>query len=79
LLLAGGALAAYPAAVGVARFGPKASLPRLVVPDPQQPFPSGGLGPANAHPTVVTSRDAVQPVGTRLAAPLEPPPARGPA
>jgi len=49
------------------------------VPDPQQPFPSGGIAPPSAHPSLVATRGPEPPPSaTRLASadPFAPPPAR---
>jgi DMSO/TMAO reductase YedYZ molybdopterin-dependent catalytic subunit len=57
----GGSAAALGATVVVARQRGSA-LPRVVILDPQEPLPSGGVEPPKPHPEVVAQRvDAVEP------------------
>ncbi|HEX2032689.1 MAG TPA: molybdopterin-dependent oxidoreductase [Chloroflexota bacterium] len=78
--LAGAAATAFGATGATVRWGPRPTLPRAMVPDPQQPFPSGGVEALRPHPTVMSGREPEPPApaGTRLAAPsiFEPAPAR---
>jgi DMSO/TMAO reductase YedYZ molybdopterin-dependent catalytic subunit len=73
----GGALTSYLATLAVVRWGPKGrQLQQVIVLDPQQPVPSGGVDPAHPHPEAVGTSPpaATQPVAA--AGPYEPPPAR---
>jgi DMSO/TMAO reductase YedYZ molybdopterin-dependent catalytic subunit len=76
LLLMGGALTSYLATLAVVRLGPKTQFQQVIVLDPQQPVPSGGVDPAHPHPEAVTTSapSTTQPVGA--AGPYEPPPVR---
>jgi DMSO/TMAO reductase YedYZ molybdopterin-dependent catalytic subunit len=75
LLMLGGALASYGATLAGVRWGPKSALQQVIVLDPQQPVPSGGVDPLHPHPEVVeTSEPAPTQVGA--AGPFEPPPAK---
>ena len=53
VLLMGGALAALGSTFLAVRWGPRERLTRVVVLDPQEPVPSGGIDPPNPHPNVV--------------------------
>ncbi|MBI3970932.1 MAG: molybdopterin-dependent oxidoreductase [Chloroflexi bacterium] len=52
LLLTGTALASLMAAWTTERWLPRTRLTRVLVRDPQQPFPSGGIDPPNPHPNI---------------------------
>ncbi len=58
VLLAGGALAAFGITFLVDRWAPKTRVTRVIVRDPQEPVPSGGVDPPNPHPNVVGAREA---------------------
>ncbi len=77
--LASGLAATYLGSFLLIHFGPKSSLTRVIVADPQQPVPSGGIEPPNPHPNLV-STPSVQPAAGRAAATaagsFEPPPPR---
>jgi DMSO/TMAO reductase YedYZ molybdopterin-dependent catalytic subunit len=54
--LAGGAVVAYVGTVLVSRLLPeRTDLASVVLADPQEPFPSGGVEPQNPHPNVVAT------------------------
>ena len=65
LLLTGSSLAAFGATFLTARWGPRPGAPAsLIVLDPQEPVPSGGIDPPKPHPNLV---------GTVLPAPVAEP------
>ena len=80
--LVGGTLAAYAATFAAVRFIPSRDrLTPIIVSDPQEPVPSGGIDPPNAHPSAVeTQRAGTLPARVPTAAgsvgAFEPPPAR---
>jgi hypothetical protein len=76
LVILGGALTSYLATLAVVRLGPRRQFQEIIVLDPQQPVPSGGVEPAHLHPEAVSTSPpaATQPVAA--AGPYEPPPAR---
>lgn len=53
--LVGAALASLGGAAAAARWLPNAGLTRVLVLDPQQPYPSGGIQQANPHPNLVST------------------------
>ena len=58
VLLTGGALASFVGTFLLVRLGPRVSAPtRVVVLDPQEPVPSGGIDPPKPHPNLVTTPD----------------------
>ena len=70
VLLTGGALASFLGTFLLVRFGPRRAVPtRVVVLDPQEPVPSGGIDPPKPHPNLVTTPDPVQPPATSVAGP----------
>jgi DMSO/TMAO reductase YedYZ molybdopterin-dependent catalytic subunit len=55
-LLTGGALASFVGTFLLVRWGPRANAPaRVVVLDPQEPVPSGGIDRPKPHPNLVTT------------------------
>jgi DMSO/TMAO reductase YedYZ molybdopterin-dependent catalytic subunit len=54
-VVASSALASLAATFAVARWLPNTRLTRVLVLDPQQPFPSGGIEPPNPHPNLVAT------------------------
>jgi DMSO/TMAO reductase YedYZ molybdopterin-dependent catalytic subunit len=78
LLMFGGALTSYVAALVLVRLGPSRQLQEIevMVLDPQQPLPSGGIEPIHPHPEAVsTSPPAPGPANIAGGA-FEAPPAR---
>ena len=72
----GGALTSYVATLAVVRWGPKSQFQQVLVLDPQQPLPSGGVDSIHPHPEAVsTSQPAARSRGCREG-PFEPPAAR---
>jgi DMSO/TMAO reductase YedYZ molybdopterin-dependent catalytic subunit len=56
VLLTSGALASFVGTFLLAHWGPRGSGPaRIVVADPQAPWPSGGIDPPKPHPNLVTT------------------------
>ena len=76
LLLMGGALTSYLATLAMVRWGPKTQFQEIMVLDPQQPLPSGGVDPAHPHPEAVSTSPPATSPGPNAADPFEPPPAR---
>jgi DMSO/TMAO reductase YedYZ molybdopterin-dependent catalytic subunit len=76
LAMMGGALAGYAALAAVARWGPKSEFQRVIVLDPQQPVPSGGIDRPHAHPDVVSASSASAGPLPATGDPFAPPPAR---
>jgi len=74
LLLLGGALAAYGGTFLATRLIPKSQVTQIIVLDPQQPVPSGGVDPPHPHPeggSAAAPAQAPNPVD-----PLDPPASR---
>ena len=77
--LVGGLVATYLGSFLLIRFGPRSSLTRVIVADPQQPVPSGGIEPPNPHPNLVSTPSAPAATGrptATAAGSFEPPPPR---
>ncbi|HEX2036250.1 MAG TPA: molybdopterin-dependent oxidoreductase [Chloroflexota bacterium] len=70
VLLLGGALVTYAGTFFALQLGPRRYLPGVVVLDPQEPIPSGGVDPLQPHPNIVGGRPAE---ATIPAGPTEPP------
>jgi DMSO/TMAO reductase YedYZ molybdopterin-dependent catalytic subunit len=82
LLLTGGAVASLAVTFLAVRLMPRRAAPtRVVVLDPQEPVPSGGIDQPKPHPNLVTTQEnAPGPEAPTAGAPgSEPPPAAGPA
>ena len=72
VLLTGGALATFVGTFLLVRWGPRRNAPtRIVVLDPQQPVPSGGIDPPQPHPNLVTTPETAPLQTTPAAAPPE--------
>jgi DMSO/TMAO reductase YedYZ molybdopterin-dependent catalytic subunit len=76
LLMLGSALTSYVATLAVVRLGPRTPFQQVIVLDPQQPVPSGGVDPAHPHPEGVGASPPVASQPVAAAGPYEPPPAR---
>jgi DMSO/TMAO reductase YedYZ molybdopterin-dependent catalytic subunit len=76
LLMMGGAFTSYVATLAAVRWGPGTQFQRVIVLDPQQPVPSGGIDPAHPHPEAISTSppSATQPIAA--AGLTDPPPAR---
>jgi DMSO/TMAO reductase YedYZ molybdopterin-dependent catalytic subunit len=75
VLMLGGALTSYLATLALVRWGPQVRHQQVIVLDPQQPVPSGGVDPPHPHPEAVgTSEPSASPPAT--AGSWEPPPAK---
>jgi DMSO/TMAO reductase YedYZ molybdopterin-dependent catalytic subunit len=60
LFLTGGALASFVGTFLLVRWGPRVNAPaRVVVLDPQEPVPSGGIDRPKPHPNLVTTPDTI--------------------
>lgn len=88
VVMAGGALASFGVTFAADRRAPRSGLTQVVMRDPQQPFPSGGIDRPQPHPNSVATQQpdlardpsSLEPRGTQAGAPngsssLEPPPA----
>ena len=60
LVMLGGAVASFAATFLVVRMGPRQTATRVVVLDPQEPVPSGGIDPPNPHPNLVEDPQAAR-------------------
>jgi DMSO/TMAO reductase YedYZ molybdopterin-dependent catalytic subunit len=76
LLMIGGALTSYLATLVVVRSGLRTQYQQVIVLDPQQPVPSGGVDPGHAHPEAIETNPAPGSQPVAAAGPYEPPPAR---
>src|SRR3954471_2542068 len=75
LLMMGGALTSYVATLGWVRLAPIRAFQQVIVLDPQQPVPAGGVDFPPAHPEAVATSEAAAGQATATG-PLEPAPAR---
>jgi DMSO/TMAO reductase YedYZ molybdopterin-dependent catalytic subunit len=76
LAMMGGGLASYVATLAVVRWGPATQHQRVIVLDPQQPVPSGGVDPLHPHPEAVGTAEPAAAQATGATGPIEPPPAK---
>ncbi len=76
VMLVGSTLAAYAGTFAAVRWGPSRSLTRVLVGDPQVPYPSGGIEPPNPHPNLAPTAQPRAAGAPSTGRAVEPPAAR---